>query len=519
MPWKFNPFTGKLSEVGTSGNAVATQDIISDGNMSIMTYDGIMKYVNRTTIEPSTGNIITEGNITADSFIGDGSQLTGLTGGGAGDRLTNGENEVILGSTGTLTFPTLTVPISDNANPSGTGQTIKFSDSTQQAIIYGPESTSEAVNAQRIIIQGAPGYAGTSGEGGDVYVWAGPGGDADGNGGDIKVRAGVGDGTGHGGYLNFQAGDSATGTGGFINIESGQTGTYGLGGDITVHAQDGGEITLRTESSTGTISKNWQFDADGDLTAPRNIILNNPVTTVTTTTTGTVADSTANPFTFRILKAANPQLVIPFADPNFVLRWTGSDAGSVAAADQAPTGQGVSSLDSDDGTYWNFDSWFGLNLSRPDTGIVFSVDYGVVVSDTTISTTDTNLIIEADGEQWKFGTDGKLTLPGAVINSTVAKTGGGVGTETALGLTKSVNKLANGDYTLANGVEGQIMYLVRQTGSTAHNVIVASARVEGTTYTAVSFSPFTDGTDPTNIATLIFTDSAWQSMGGVWNFT
>ena len=413
MPWKFNPFTGKLSEVGTSGNAVATQDIISDGNMSIMTYDGIMKYVNRTTIEPSSGNIITEGNITADSFIGDGSQLTGLTG-GAVDRLTNGVNEVILGSTGTLTFPTLTVPISDNANPSGTGQTIKFSDSTQQAIIYGPESTSEATSAQRIIIQGAPGYAGTSGEGGDVYVWAGPGGDADGNGGDIKVRAGVGDGTGSGGYLNFQAGDSATGNGGYINIESGESGTYGSGGDITVHAQSGGEITLRTESSTSTIS--WLFDTAGDLTAPRNIILNNPVTTVTTTTTGTVADSTANPFTFRILKADNPQLVIPFADPNFVLRWTGSDAGSLAAADQAPNGQGVSSLDSDDGTYWNFDSWFGLNISRPDTGTVFSVDYGVVVSDTTISTTDTNLIIDAYGKQWKFGTDGILTLPnGAVI--------------------------------------------------------------------------------------------------------
>jgi hypothetical protein len=105
MPWKFNPFTGKLSEVGTSGNAVATQDIISDGNMSIMTYDGTMKYVNRTTIEPSSGNIITEGNITADSFIGDGSQLTGLTGGGGVDRLTNGENELILESTGTLTLP------------------------------------------------------------------------------------------------------------------------------------------------------------------------------------------------------------------------------------------------------------------------------------------------------------------------------------------------------------------------------------------------------------------------------
>ena len=66
------------------------------------------------------------------------------------------------GTDGATTFPTLTVPISDNASPSGTGQTIKFSDSTQQAIIYGPESTAGATSAERIIIQGAPGYTGTA---------------------------------------------------------------------------------------------------------------------------------------------------------------------------------------------------------------------------------------------------------------------------------------------------------------------------------------------------------------------
>jgi hypothetical protein len=115
---------------------------------------------------------------------------------------------------GAIQFPTLTVPISDNANPSGTGQTLKFSNSYQQAIIYGPSSTADNISAERVIIQGAPGYTGTSGEGGDVYLWAGPGGSTNGNGGDIKVRAGQANGTGEGGYLNFQAGDSSTGTGG-----------------------------------------------------------------------------------------------------------------------------------------------------------------------------------------------------------------------------------------------------------------------------------------------------------------
>ena len=72
----------------------------------------------------------------------------------------------------------------------------------------------------------------------------------------------------------------------------------------------------------------------------------------------------------------------------------------------------------------------------------------------------------------------------------------------------------------ANGVEGQIMYLVRQTtATTAVTVTVANSRLDGFMQTDIPFTPFTDGTDPTNMATLIFTDSAWQSMGGFWNLT
>jgi hypothetical protein len=93
-------------------------------------------------------------------------------------------------------------------------------------------------------------------------------------------------------------------------------------------------------------------------------------------------------------------------------------------------------------------------------------------------------------------------------------------TPTAIDVTKTINKLTDGVYTLANGVEGQIMYLVRQTAATAHNVIVASARVDGVIETDISFTPFAPVQEvPTNMATLIFTDGAWQSIGGYWNFT
>ncbi len=174
---------------------------------------------------------------------------------------------------GTTKFPTLTVPISDNANPSGTGQTLKFDDPSQQAIIYGPSSTAYFNSAERVIIQGAPGYTGTAGEGGDVYLWAGPGGSAGGDGGDIKIRAGRGSTTGNGGYLNFQAGNSIDGTGGYINIESGSS-SNGTGGNITIDANSGGNLDLYT-AAAGVIRLNtaggvnvWTFTDTGNLQVP-----------------------------------------------------------------------------------------------------------------------------------------------------------------------------------------------------------------------------------------------------------
>jgi len=45
-----------------------TQDITSNGAMSIMTYDGVIKYVNYATVEPSSGNIA-GGNITTTGLV------------------------------------------------------------------------------------------------------------------------------------------------------------------------------------------------------------------------------------------------------------------------------------------------------------------------------------------------------------------------------------------------------------------------------------------------------------------
>ena len=495
------------------------------------------------------------------------------------------------GPDGTVTFPTLTVPLEDNATPVGTGQVLQFGDSTQQAIIFGPVSTATNTSAERVIIQGAPGYAGTTGEGGDVYVWAGPGGSTNGQGGDIKVRAGEGIGTGTGGYLNFQAGDSATGNGGWINIESGSSNTQGSGGDITIDARSGGEITLRTYN--GSTSQEWLFGANGTTTFPNNtinqansLLIKSGITAAQVGSSLTIADDGAGGLvgwgTNSLSVAYNAAILSTYTAGSTI---TFQD-GVVATITQIE----------------DYTSYIDISWDTPKTGTLFPIILKTA-----------NYAAATTASDWTFGADGGLTFPDATVQttaytgsalSTVAKTGpilptttgvvtgltpssalggltdgtygpftltgvtlsvvvfggvingftnvsgtatvndvlgtidsGAVGgtagttititvngvaqaTPTALDLTKSVNKLTDGSYTLANGVEGQIMYLVRQTGSTAHNVIVASARVDGAIETNISFTPFAPVQEvPTNMATLIFTDSAWQSMGGFWNFT
>jgi hypothetical protein len=75
---------GNGSELTNLPAPSVAQDITSVGDMSIMTYDGNLKYVNNATVEPATGSIKTAGNISATGNItgsyifGNGSQLTGL---------------------------------------------------------------------------------------------------------------------------------------------------------------------------------------------------------------------------------------------------------------------------------------------------------------------------------------------------------------------------------------------------------------------------------------------------------
>ena len=234
-----------------------------------------------------------------------------------------------------------------------------------------------------------------------------------------------------------------------------------------------------------------------------------------------------------------------------------------------------------------------------------SVEIGSDTSVALLNNSATNSIIirtnnNNTNQTWEFAADGKLTFPGAVVKSTVAKTGadpfansanfevtavdengavteitatnspnpnwttgtsgntlgdvnftiiidgsgnasvtvdsGGTGhsigeifnlsaeslggttpTPTALDLTKSVQKLTEGSYTLADGVEGQIMYLVRQPDASPEvEIFVSSGRVGNNVYTDIAFFPFS-GSGSGNMTTLIFTDGAWQADNGAWD--
>lgn len=213
----------------------------------------------------------------------------GIIGGNVSITTNNNDSWTFTNNGGTI-FPTLTVDLHNGGNQSA--QTLQFGDTDQQAIITGPTPATDN-NAQRLIIQGQ--RASGTGEGGDVYLWAG---DSDLYGGDIKIYAGDADNTsaGSGGYINITGG-AGFDNGGSVNITAGQSGNgqgatasvtggqgqvgggevyiqggyaqTGSGGPVGIYgggANDGytswGNVTI------GTAQSEWVFDNTGNLTLP-----------------------------------------------------------------------------------------------------------------------------------------------------------------------------------------------------------------------------------------------------------
>ena len=96
-------------------------------------------------------------------------------------------------------------------------------------------------------------------------------------------------------------------------------------------------------------------------------------------------------------------------------------------------------------------------------------------------------------------------------------------TPTAIDLTKTINKLSTGVYSLADGVEGQVMYIVPQAGAIWNQIDInvangraySNAVTPATVYTNVIYYPFI-GMESYGMVTMIFTDGAWQASAGQW---
>jgi hypothetical protein len=335
---------------------------------------------------------------------------------------------------GSITFPTLTVDIHNGGNQ--TAQTLQFGDNTQQAIITGPTPTGNN-NAERLIIQGQRG-AGT-GEGGDVYFWAG---DADTNGGDIKIYAGDADNVsvGYGGYVNIEGGQGFT-EGGYVSMTAGQsvngTGAYAqviggggntaggtanlvggqgsiAGGDAYVKGGYGGGSGGNVNITGGVAgnglaeygnvninagASSWSFNNTGNLTFPNGSVFAGNVVTTPTSTTGTV-----NPFVWHF----NDNVI---GSSTTQLEWNSLDT------DQ---NQWYLSTDSKS-KYWLFDSttkamgYIGDGGSGALATVTFgnSVNGGTgTVHDIQLTTsTSGNIYNKAGNSTWTFDNTGNLTLP------------------------------------------------------------------------------------------------------------
>jgi cytoskeletal protein CcmA (bactofilin family) len=251
--------TGKLT---VSGDSVLIGSISSTGTLNVSGDSTLKGSVSTGTLTIS-GDSTTTGNISVSGYgVFTGSVNTG--------NLNVSGNSVV---TGTGKF---------------SGNTLTLGDQTAQVLITNIPTTSALPVAQRMVLQGVDGYA--SGEGTDLYIWAGNGGyrsqadDMDpegssrlGSGGDIKIDAGRGE---DGGTIKIRGGYSqgaealSTVSGGYVSVEAGNS-QWGYGGDITATAgygpQGGGSISLTTRNISQT--NVWTFSQNGTLSTAGSISL------------------------------------------------------------------------------------------------------------------------------------------------------------------------------------------------------------------------------------------------------
>lgn len=389
-----------------------------------------------------------------------------------------------------------------------------------------------------------------------------------GSGGDIKIRGGQGQ-NNEGGYVRIEGGQAVgwntDPTGGFVEINGGDAvdSGNGNGGDVRIRGGkkhgtgNNGEVYIRTGANE---EFEWKFDNGGTLTLPSsstikevaapivgNAILLTPSGGNETTQAlkiypteigeGDHVHLTANGGNTELYLGDDNHYVKLVNGGNVEIRsddmagnsavWTfGTDAtttlpGAVVNSTVAKTANVGIPLTLGDST-WGVA--LGDGSYGPFMGSIVGIVYTVVVTGGaaayTIVSYPGDIAVDTVIDQLDAGSLGGT--PGNTSNISVTA----VNDDVALDLNKSINKLADGNYTLANGVEGQIMYLVPQSGITPSNVFVdvGNYRVGGFNGANGGLYPFrifndADSSyyDSRGFCTLIFTDGAWEQNGGSWD--
>ena len=327
---------------------------------------------------------------------------------------------------GSTIFPTLNVARGDTTSGNISGYTLKLGNGSQEAIITTPDGDADGnPNSERIVINPGKGADTTSGEGGDIYLWAGRGGDVGGSGGDVKIRGGQGmvngaggyirmeggDGQGvgqagyitmdggsavdnTGGYLQFRGGYSQNNDGGYIQIQGGYS-TNGEGGDVNIigGGSDGGQ-GLFGNIGMQSGNRTWTFDNIGNLTLPGN----------------TFAVNYANGTQVPLYGDANVATFLAGYGSNTI-----STTGNITADNFIGSGPNVELVA---GSYtWNFDE--SGTLTIPGGGLIdTNVNGGIQL----IAGSNGTVRLSSNNENnfWIFDSDGRTLLPLTTVNGNTA---------------------------------------------------------------------------------------------------